>query len=127
MPEAPFLSKEQRLNKLKIAIEYRQKRKEVKKQLRLRQIKFEEFITIYKNDPVIKKMFLIDIIGALPYLDKKFAKIILDTIGLKENKRLNGLGPKQQAKLIDVVNKYNVKDKSFIAEEKSLCHILAGE
>ena len=100
MPLPPSLTPEQRADALKKAAEARRKRAEIKERLKLGTVTLAELLDKASNDELVGKMKVSSVLEALPGIGKVRCKKIMDSVGITETRRLQGLGVKQKASLL---------------------------
>ncbi len=99
----PILSEEARNAALAKAAEARRVRAEIKERLKMRSISFPEVLELAKTDDTIAKTKVLVILESLPGLGKVKARKVLETVGIAETRRLQGLGEQQKAKLLGLL------------------------
>lgn len=99
----PILSEEARNAALAKAAEARRVRAEIKERLKMRSLSFPEVLEMAKSDDTVAKTKVLVILESLPGLGKVKARKVLETIGIAETRRLQGLGEQQKAKLLDLL------------------------
>ena len=99
----PILSEEARNAALAKAAEARRIRAEIKERLKMRSITFPEVLELAKTDDTVAKTKVLVILESLPGLGKVKARKVLETVGIAETRRLQGLGEQQRAKLLDLL------------------------
>ena len=99
----PILSEEARNAALAKAAGARRVRAEIKERLKMRSISFPEVLELAKTDETIAKTKVLVILESLPGLGKVKARKVLETVGIAETRRLQGLGEQQKAKLLDLL------------------------
>lgn len=97
----PPLTPEQRAAALEKAAKARQARAEVKNRLKYSQGSLSEVIKTGQTDDVIGKLKVVSLLESLPGVGKVKARAIMADIGISETRRVRGLGPHQQAALIE--------------------------
>lgn len=90
----PVLTEEQRKAALAKAAKVRKERAEVKKKLKAGQLKLTDVLN-KGNDELIGKMTVKSVMESMPGIGKLRASKIMEEIGISENRRIRGLGPKQ--------------------------------
>ena len=100
MPQPPALTPEQRQAALEKAARVRRERAEVKEKLKLGSLSLEELLTKAEGDETIGKMKVVSVLESLPGLGKVKARRLMETVGISESRRLQGLGAKQRAELL---------------------------
>ena len=87
MPQPPALTPEQRQAALAKAAKVRRERAEVKEKLKLGSIDLSELLTMADGNETVGKM-------------KVKARRLMDTVGISESRRLQGLGSNQREALL---------------------------
>ena len=101
MPLPPQLTPEQRADALRKAAEARKQRAEIKEKLKLGTVTLKELLDKAPNDELVGKMKVSSVLEALPGIGKVRSKKIMDSVGINETRRLQGLGAKQREKLLE--------------------------
>jgi hypothetical protein len=96
----PQLSDEERRAALKKAVETRQKRAELKKQIKAGQVSLTQVLKDTGN-PIVAKMKISALLQSLPGVGKARAQKLMTKIGIDESRRIQGLGTKQKQALLD--------------------------
>lgn len=99
----PKLTPEQRAQALEKAAEARRRRAEVKELLKTGSLSFAELLERSEGDDILKGMKIKAVLPALPGMGKVKAGRLMEELGIAENRRLRGLGPRQRAALLDVL------------------------
>ena len=92
MPQPPALTPEQRQAALAKAAKVRRERAEVKEKLKLGSITLSELLTTADSNETVGKMKVLSVLESLPGLGKVKARRLMDTVGISESRRLQGLG-----------------------------------
>jgi len=100
MPQPPALTPEQRQAALAKAAKVRRERAEVKGRLKMGGLTLSELLTAADGNETIGKMKVISVLEALPGLGKVKARRLMDTVGISESRRLQGLGSNQRQSLL---------------------------
>jgi len=100
MPQPPALTPEQRQAALEKAAKVRRERAEVKEKLKLGSISLSDLLKQAEEDETVGKMKVISVLESLPGLGKVKARRLMETVGISESRRLQGLGAKQRADLL---------------------------
>ncbi len=100
MPQPPALTVEQRQAALDKAAKVRRERAEVKEKLKMGSISLTDLLQQAEKDETIGKMKVISVLESLPGLGKVKARRLMETVGIKESRRLQGLGVNQREALI---------------------------
>ena len=69
----------------------------------MRSITLAEVIKLAETDDTVAKTKVLVILESLPGLGKVKARKTLETVGIAETRRLQGLGEQQKAKLLDLL------------------------
>lgn len=100
MPQPPALTPEQRQAALAKAALVRRERAEVKEKLKLGLLNLTELLAMAESNETIGKMKVLSVLESLPGLGKVKAKRMMDTVGISESRRLQGLGANQREALL---------------------------
>jgi hypothetical protein len=100
MPQPPALTAEQRQAALAKAAKVRRERAEIKEKLKMGSLTLTELLKMAENDETVGKMKVLSVLESLPGLGKVKARRLMDTVGISESRRLQGLGAKQRADLL---------------------------
>jgi signal recognition particle GTPase len=100
MPQPPALTPEQRQAALEKAAKVRRERAEVKEKLKLGSLTLSELLKKAEKDETVGKMKVVSVLESLPGLGKVKARRLMETVGISESRRLQGLGAKQRAELL---------------------------
>jgi signal recognition particle GTPase len=100
MPQPPALTAEQRQAALQKAARVRRERADVKEKLKLGSLTLAELLKQAENDETVGKMKVVSVLESLPGLGKVKARRLMETVGISESRRLQGLGAKQRADLL---------------------------
>jgi hypothetical protein len=100
MPQPPALTPEQRQAALQKAARVRRERAEVKEKLKMGHLSLPELLKNAENDETVGKMKVVSVLESLPGLGKVKARRLMETVGISESRRLQGLGAKQRADLL---------------------------
>ncbi|MGO9455730.1 MAG: integration host factor, actinobacterial type [Acidimicrobiales bacterium] len=100
MPQPPALTPEQRQAALEKAARVRRERAEVKEKLKLGSLSLAELLKMAERDETVGKMKVVSVLESLPGLGKVKARRLMETVGISESRRLQGLGAKQRAELL---------------------------
>ncbi|MPZ60212.1 MAG: 30S ribosomal protein S13 [Propionibacteriales bacterium] len=95
----PSLTPEQRQAALEKAAAARRERAEVKNRLKHSGGSLAEVLREGKNNHVVGKMKVLDLLQAMPGLGKVRARQMMERIGISESRRVRGLGSNQIAAL----------------------------
>lgn len=96
----PQLTDAQRREALKKAVETRQKRAALKKQIKAGQVSLTQVLNDVGN-PVVAKMKISALLQSLPGVGKARAQKLMAKIGIDESRRIQGLGSKQKQALLE--------------------------
>jgi signal recognition particle GTPase len=100
MPQPPALTAEQRQAALQKAAKVRRERAEVKEKLKMGSLTLAELLKQADKDETVGKMKVISVLESLPGLGKVKARRLMETVGISESRRLQGLGAKQRVDLL---------------------------
>ena len=100
MPQPPALTPEQRQAALEKAARVRRERAEVKEKLKLGTMSLAELLTQAEQDETVGKMKVVSVLESLPGLGKVKARRLMETVGISDSRRLQGLGAKQREALL---------------------------
>jgi S13-like protein len=100
MPQPPALTPEQRQAALEKAAKVRRERAEVKEKLKLGSLSLAELLEKAEKDETVGKMKVVSVLESLPGLGKVKARRLMETVGISESRRLQGLGAKQRVELL---------------------------
>jgi hypothetical protein len=100
MPQPPALTPEQRQAALQKAARVRRERAEVKEKLKLGSLSLAELLKKADKDETVGKMKVVSVLESLPGLGKVKARRLMETVGISESRRLQGLGAKQRVELL---------------------------
>lgn len=96
----PNLTPEQRAAALKKASAARQRRAELKRDLKDGKIKLSEVVAMAKEDEIVGKLRVSALLSSLPGIGAAKSKQIMEDVGISESRRVAGLGPHQREALI---------------------------
>ena len=96
----PNLTPEQRAAALEKASAARQRRAELKRDLKDGKIKLSEIVTMAKEDESVGKLRVSALLSSLPGIGAAKSKQIMEDVGISESRRVAGLGPHQREALI---------------------------
>jgi len=100
MPQPPALTPEQRQAALAKAAKVRRERAEVKERLKLGSLSLAELLDQAESDETVSKMKVLSVLESLPGLGKVKARRLMETVGISESRRLQGLGTNQRESLL---------------------------
>ena len=100
MPQPPALTAEQRQAALDKAAKIRRERAEVKEKLKMGNIALADLLRRAEQDEVVGKMKVLSVLESLPGLGKVKARRLMETVGISESRRLQGLGVNQREQLL---------------------------
>ena len=92
MPQPPALTPEQRQAALDKAAKVRRERAEVKEKLKMGSVSLSELLKRSDEDETVGKMKVLSVLESLPGLGKVKARRLMETVGISESRRLQGLG-----------------------------------
>ena len=96
----PQLSPEERSKALQKAQQIRSQRMEVRKQLKAGKISLSDVLNNAENE-VYAKMRVKYLLESLPQVGKITAQKVMEEIGIDEARRVQGLGSRQKAQLLE--------------------------
>ena len=105
MPLPPSLTPQQRSDALRKAAEARKQRAEIKEKLKLGTVSLAELLDRASSDELVGKMKVSSVLEALPGIGKVRCQKIMESVGINETRRLQGLGVKQKASLLQEATK----------------------
>ena len=100
MPQPPALTAEQRQAALEKAAKVRRERADVKEKLKSGAMPLAELLQRADADETIGKMKVLSVLESLPGLGKVKARRLMESVGIADSRRLQGLGAKQRADLL---------------------------
>jgi hypothetical protein len=100
MPQPPALTPEQRQAALDKAARVRRERAEMKDHLKMGRITLSELLEKSDKDETVGKMKVLSVLESLPGLGKVKARRLMETVGISESRRLQGLGVNQREALL---------------------------
>ena len=95
----PNLSVEQRADALAKAQEMRTKRMELRKELKAGKVTLAEVLK--REDEIVTRMKVKYLLESLPNVGKITAASLMEEIGINESRRVQGLGKRQLALLLE--------------------------
>lgn len=95
----PNLSTEERAKALRKAQEMRSKRMELRKELKAGKISLAEVLE--RDDEIVTRMKVKYLLESLPNIGKITATAIMEEVGINESRRVQGLGKRQLAMLLE--------------------------
>ena len=105
MPQPPALTPEQRQAALDKAAKVRRERAEVKEKLKMGSLTLAELLKLADKDETVGKMKVLSVLESLPGLGKAKARRMMDTVGISDSRRLQGLGTNQREALLSHLTK----------------------
>lgn len=105
MPQPPALTAEQRQAALDKAAKVRRDRAEVKERLKMGTLSLADLLTQAETDDTVGKMKVLSVLESLPGLGKVKARRLMETVGISETRRLQGLGANQREALLNHTSK----------------------
>lgn len=97
----PRLTPEEKIEALKKAQRMRKERARLKKQLKKGEITLKEILEEAENDEVIRRMKVSHLLQSLPRVGRIRSRELMREIGIHESRRVQGLGGRQKAALLD--------------------------
>jgi len=101
MPQPPSLTPEQRHAALEKAARARRERAEIKDHLKSGRVTLRELLVKAESDEIVGKMKVLAVLESLPGTGKVKARRLMETVGISETRRLQGLGAKQREALLE--------------------------
>jgi hypothetical protein len=96
----PNLTDEQRQQALKKAAEARQKRAELRSQIKAGDMSFAD-VMAKSDDPIVARMKVSTLLESLPGYGKAKAAKIMEELEISESRRVQGLGARQREQLME--------------------------
>ncbi|MFF2226869.1 integration host factor, actinobacterial type [Streptomyces globisporus] len=96
----PRLTPEARAEALKKAAAVRKERGEILAQLKDGKVTLEDMLA--REDAVVGKVFVRRLLESLPGIGKVRAAQLLDDLDISESRRVQGLGPRQKERLLEL-------------------------
>ena len=100
MPQPPALTPEQRAAALEKAARVRRERAEVKDKLKMGNLSLADLLQEADSNETVGKMKVVSVLESLPGLGKVKARRLMETVGISDSRRLQGLGAKQREALL---------------------------
>ena len=72
----------------------------VKENLKMGRLKLDQLLTQADSDETVGKMKVVSVLESLPGLGKVKARRLMETVGISDSRRLQGLGAKQRESLL---------------------------
>jgi hypothetical protein len=101
MTQPPALTPEQRRAALHKAAQARQKRAEVKEQLKSGELTLAELFERGDADEMLGKLKVVSMLESLPGVGKVRARRLMEELEISESRRLRGLGDNQRRRLLE--------------------------
>jgi S13-like H2TH domain len=101
MSQPPTLTPDQRRAALEKAAVARQKRAEVKEQLKCGTLSLEQLFEKSDHDEMLGKLKVVSMLESLPGVGKVRARRLMEELDISESRRLRGLGDNQRRRLLD--------------------------
>ncbi|MBM3659293.1 MAG: integration host factor [Actinobacteria bacterium] len=101
MSQPPQLTPEQRRAALDKAAKARQKRAEVKEQLKCGQLGLPDLFAAADADEMVGKLKVVSMLESLPGVGKVRARRLMEELDISESRRLRGLGDNQRRRLLE--------------------------
>jgi len=105
MPQPPALTPEQRQAALDKAAKVRRERAEVKEKLKMGSMDLADLLNQAEVNETVGKMKVLSVLESLPGLGKVKARRLMESVGISESRRLQGLGVNQREALLEQTNK----------------------
>jgi hypothetical protein len=96
----PALTPEQRRAALEKAARVRRDRAVVKEKLKMGNLTLDQLLTEADSDETVGKMKVVSVLESLPGLGKVKARRLMETVGISDSRRLQGLGAKQREAIL---------------------------
>lgn len=96
----PILSPEDRAKALAKAAEARQKRAEIRAQIKAGKLSFADVMK-RANDPIIARMKVSTLLESLPGYGKAKATKLMSDLDISDSRRVQGLGARQREQLME--------------------------
>ena len=101
MSQPPALTPDQRRAALEKAAVARQKRAEVKEQLKGGSLTLAQLFDQGDHDEMLGKLKVVSMLESLPGVGKVRARRLMEELDISESRRLRGLGVNQRERLLD--------------------------
>ena len=101
MSQPPALTPDQRRAALEKAAVARQKRAEVKEQLKGGSLTLAQLFDQGDRDEMLGKLKVVSMLESLPGVGKVRARRLMEELDISESRRLRGLGVNQRERLLD--------------------------
>ena len=98
----PVLTELERSNALKKAQEARSKRTELRKKLKTGEVQLAQILNEPENE-TMTRMRVKYLLESLPHIGKATSKKMMEEIGIDEARRVQGLGTRQRAALLEAL------------------------
>jgi hypothetical protein len=105
MPQPPSLTPEQRQAALAKAAAVRRQRAELKDHLKSGRLDLKQLLDRAASDETVGKMKVLAALEALPGTGKVKARRLMETVGVSDGRRLQGLGAKQREALLEAAER----------------------
>ena len=105
MPQPPALTPEQRQAALDKAAKVRRERAEVKEKLKMGSLSLADLLYRADKEETIGKMKVLSVLESLPGLGKVKARRLMESVGISESRRLQGLGVNQRDALLTHISR----------------------
>jgi DNA uptake protein ComE-like DNA-binding protein len=102
MATPPQLTPEQRTAALAKAAEARAARAEIKARLKMGTMSLSDALS--SSDENVGKLKVVSLLESLPGVGKVKARKIMDDVDIADNRRVQGLGAQQKAKLLELLD-----------------------
>lgn len=99
----PNLTAEQRKEYLERAAAARRARAKLRKDLKDGKVSFSEVMK-RADDPIVARMKVVTLLESLPGYGKARAHAVMQEIGIAETRKVQGMGSRQRAELIELLS-----------------------
>lgn len=100
MPLPPPITEEARQAALAKAAEAKRVRVEIKQRLKAGDLTLSQLLSEADDDVITARTKVLPLLESLPGVGKVKARRTMESIGISENRRLQGLGSKQRSELV---------------------------
>jgi hypothetical protein len=100
MPLPPSLTAEQRQQALEKAAQARRQRAELKEKLKMGSVTLADLFRQAEENETVAKMKVVSVLESLPGLGKVKARRLMESVGISDTRRVQGLGANQRESLL---------------------------